>query len=384
MQRVGVKPYRLIKVLAVFVLPILFTGCARFRTQSHAELLAESSGLSVVPSMVRLQNGQETVVFSLADLDMPDEAIPLEWDVSDPSLGRIVTSSAQRAVYRRSAQAGDNHIIVQDQLGNAGHVMIRQEALSEEAMAIARATGTDSLLAVDLAIVFDSEAGVGQDTDDDTIQREVDRSDVDLPEDGETVEAQQEESALVDGLDTEGDAEIPVLEEDASGMHATYRLSVGDQISIEVFREPEFSGTFQIESGGIIRHAFMGRIRLAGKTVRDAEEHLQSLLDERYLVNPRVTVRVLASQTAQVTVLGEVKSPGVHEIPFDESVTLLQVIGAAGGFTDLASVNRVRIMREEDGRQRRLRVRVSRIIAGRDADVPIEANDVIMVPQSFF
>lgn len=174
------------------------------------------------------------------------------------------------------------------------------------------------------------------------------------------------------------------LQAEQGGMHDTYKLSVGDTISVEVFREAEFSGTFQIESGGVIRHALVGSIPLAGKTVQSAEAHLRDLLDARYLVNPRVTLRVLSSQTAQVVVLGEVKRPGLHDIPFDEPVTLLQVIGSAGGFTDLASVNKVRIVREEDGRQRKIRVRVSRIVAGRDADVPVMANDVIMVPQSFF
>jgi len=187
-----------------------------------------------------------------------------------------------------------------------------------------------------------------------------------------------------ESLGPTGIATTASLQTDAPGARSQYRLATGDMIALEVFREPDMSGTYPIESDGVIRHPFLGRHSLAGKTVQEAEAYLRDLLDERYLVNPRVTLRVVSSQTAQIVILGEVKRPGVHDIPFDESVTLLQMIGAAGGFTDLASINRVRIVREEEGRQRQVRVRVSRIVSGRDADVPIRPNDVIMVPQSFF
>ncbi len=168
------------------------------------------------------------------------------------------------------------------------------------------------------------------------------------------------------------------------GHASTYQLSVGDEVSVQVFREPDLSGSFSVESGGVIRHPLLGPLPLAGRTVREAEAYVHDLLAERFLVNPRVTLRVISSQAAQIVVLGEVKKPGVHGIPFDEPLTLLQIIGTVGGFTDLASINRVRIIREEEGRQHEMRVRVSRILSGQDPDVPVKPNDVILVPQSFF
>ena len=67
-------------------------------------------------------------------------------------------------------------------------------------------------------------------------------------------------------------------------------------------------------------------------------------------------------------------------------MTLLQAIAGAGGFTDLASPDRVRIVRRDaDGKQTTLRVRVSNLLGGgKQEDIPLEPDDVIMVPEVVF
>lgn len=88
-----------------------------------------------------------------------------------------------------------------------------------------------------------------------------------------------------------------------------------------------------------------------------------------------------------MVLLGEVKKPGVYPLPFGASLTLLQAIAEAGGFTELASPDRVRIVRRlPDGHQTTLRVRVSDLLKskGGKKDVPLEPNDVIMVDQVLF
>ncbi len=163
-----------------------------------------------------------------------------------------------------------------------------------------------------------------------------------------------------------------------------YVLLSGDEVGIDIFREPELSGTFRIESSGVIRHPLFGPIKLAGLRVPEAEVHLIRYLGEKYLVNPRIMLRVVASQASQLLIMGEVKKPGVHAIPFDEPVTLLQAVAVAGGFTDLASQNRVQVLRGREGRQKRIKVRVSRIVSGQEQDFRLEPNDVIVVPQILF
>ena len=84
-------------------------------------------------------------------------------------------------------------------------------------------------------------------------------------------------------------------------------------------------------------------------------------------------------------ILGEVKAPGSYSIP-DKEITLVEAISMAGGFTQIAARNKTRIIRLEDGVEKIIEVQVDAITkAGKKIqDVFIRANDVIVVPESFF
>ena len=180
--------------------------------------------------------------------------------------------------------------------------------------------------------------------------------------------------------------QAPAVETDGTAA-AEHVLQTGDEIDIQVYREPELSGAFKISPAGEIRHSLAGAIPLAGKTVAEAETVFTRILAKDYLVHPRVIIKLLSTQSAQIVLMGEVKKPGVYPLPFGETLTLLQAIAGAGGFTELASPDRVRIVRRRpDGGQTTLRVRVSDLLKSRDGqnDVPLRPNDVIMVDQVFF
>ena len=172
----------------------------------------------------------------------------------------------------------------------------------------------------------------------------------------------------------------------ASGMNssANYHLQSGDEVELQVYREPQLSGVFRIDAAGLIRHPLCGSFKAAGLTPTEVEARLIELLGEKYLVNPKVIATISSAQNSHVVILGEVEDPGVHSISFGESITLLQAIAEAGGFTDLASVNRVSVTRTVDGKEQSIRVRVSKMISGQEPDLPLEPNDIIMVPQIVF
>lgn len=73
-------------------------------------------------------------------------------------------------------------------------------------------------------------------------------------------------------------------------------------------------------------------------------------------------------------VTGEVKKPDAYK--YEEGTTVLKAITMAGGFTDKAAANRVKIIRNVNGKEDTLlRVKM---------EEPILPNDVIVVPESFF
>ena len=182
--------------------------------------------------------------------------------------------------------------------------------------------------------------------------------------------------------------EGPVVgKESVSPASSDYVLQPGDEIDIQIYREPELSGTFRLNPAGDIRHSLAGSIPLAGKTLDEAEAFVAKRLDKDYLVNPRVIIKLVTTQSSQIVLLGEVKKPGVYPLPYGESMTLLQAIAGAGGFTELASPDRVRIVRKAaDGRQVTMQIRVSELLRGKEGqqDISLEPNDVIMVPEVLF
>jgi polysaccharide export outer membrane protein len=102
-----------------------------------------------------------------------------------------------------------------------------------------------------------------------------------------------------------------------------------------------------------------------------------------FLLKDGDTLVVPAGNTFYV--LGEVKKPGAYQL--DQATTAIQGIAVAGGFTDKAAPNRTKIIRtHKDGRQETLVVDLNEVIKrGRqEKDVPLIANDVVVVPESFF
>lgn len=166
-----------------------------------------------------------------------------------------------------------------------------------------------------------------------------------------------------------------------------YRVRVGDTLNIAVFQEPELSLEVKVPQSGMIRYPLLGVIQVKGLTLSDTEKRITELLAKDYLVNPRVSITVEANKSRRVvTVLGEVKQPGTIEMPDQEQVTLLQLIGRAGGFTNIAATDRITIIRMENGKEQVIRVNVSAIIKSgdRNKDIELKAGDVVSVPQSFF
>jgi polysaccharide export outer membrane protein len=84
-------------------------------------------------------------------------------------------------------------------------------------------------------------------------------------------------------------------------------------------------------------------------------------------------------------VMGEVKKPGAYQL--EQAGTAIEGVALAGGFTDKAAPNRTKIIRtHRDGRQETFVVDLNEIIkrGRKEKDVPLTANDVIVVPESFF
>jgi len=95
-------------------------------------------------------------------------------------------------------------------------------------------------------------------------------------------------------------------------------------------------------------------------------------------MNQNISIRegdtVYISRAGMCYVTGEVKNPDAY--PCDQDATMLKMITLAGGFTGKASRSGVRIVRKINGKKT--------VMHDVDTGTPVQPDDIIVVPESFF
>jgi len=83
-------------------------------------------------------------------------------------------------------------------------------------------------------------------------------------------------------------------------------------------------------------------------------------------------------------VAGEVRSPG--SFPLKEGTTLRQAVSLAQGLTFRARAGSGVIFREDSatGKRQEIKIDIAQVMSGKKEDIPILANDVVIVPNSRF
>jgi len=101
-------------------------------------------------------------------------------------------------------------------------------------------------------------------------------------------------------------------------------------------------------------------------------------------LQPSDVVQVPPRSAVRVFCLGEVKQPGALEFDADDRISVLSAIAKAGGLTDRAS-NSIRVKRRgPDGKDTETIVHFGRIVSGKQPDFALQADDVVVVKESFF
>jgi len=146
-----------------------------------------------------------------------------------------------------------------------------------------------------------------------------------------------------------------------------YRLATGDRVAISVYGEDDLSIDTYVSDRGTISYPFLGEVRVSGLTIGGLEELITRKLKGDYLINPRVSVRIM--EYRKFFVNGQVKSPGGY--PYHPGITVRQAVSLAGGFTERASRKKITVVRGN----------ISNRVQLNDA---VRPGDTITVEESFF
>lgn len=140
----------------------------------------------------------------------------------------------------------------------------------------------------------------------------------------------------------------------------SYRIQTGDQLYIKVHSlDPKTSRFFQsdipnlmnntylylnsytVDDGGFIGFSFIEKQHVQGQTVAEAQSSLQKVLNE-YFNEISIVLKLI---DFQISIMGEVESPGTYSIN-REYANILQAISLAGGVTSYANLTRAKLIRQ--------------------------------------
>lgn len=133
---------------------------------------------------------------------------------------------------------------------------------------------------------------------------------------------------------------------------------------------------YLVNPKGAIMLPILNEMGVGGLTPSEAEMKIkQTLINEGYLVNPTVQVRVLNNK---FTVLGEVNRPGVVSFT-EQSISLLTALGLAGDLTYSGQRKDVQLIRETNGVRTVFHIDLTTASWMSNPDYRIRQNDVLLV-----
>lgn len=175
-----------------------------------------------------------------------------------------------------------------------------------------------------------------------------------------------------------------------NSVNASSKLSIGDIISISVSADDvratePFNPTsvysagnslpkYTLDNDGFISFPKIGRIYLLNKTRVEAAAVIKSEL-EKYIINPIIDIVLV---NANITVLGEVKSPGAYPILKDK-ITIFEGLGLAGDLTINGIRNNVLVLREKNGIREEIRIDLTSKESFNSPGYYLSQNDVVYV-----
>lgn len=145
-------------------------------------------------------------------------------------------------------------------------------------------------------------------------------------------------------------------------------LRPGDIVRLRIWREPDLSGDFPVDEGGLVVFPKIGPLKVVGESPMWLKDTLVKSY-QVYLRNPSIDVILLR----RVNVLGAVRNPGLY--PVDPTMLIADVIAAAGGATPQGKSDEVQLLR--GGKTVTANLTGGTLVA----DLHIQSGDQLFVPE---
>jgi len=151
-------------------------------------------------------------------------------------------------------------------------------------------------------------------------------------------------------------------------------LSIGSLFGI--YNSNEVYGKWVlVNDAGKVMLPKIGAVKLGGLTISQATDTL-TIIYSRLIVNPVIVLKVL---NREVTVLGEVKSPGTLQLE-KEYTNLVEVLGRVGGTEYYADARIVKVIRGKDETKKEYSLDLTKLSTIEKENIWLQGGDVVYFP----
>jgi polysaccharide export outer membrane protein len=166
---------------------------------------------------------------------------------------------------------------------------------------------------------------------------------------------------------------------DIAPVPGDYVIGEEDVLTVTVWKERDLSGTVVVRPDGKITVPLVGEVKVVGMKPVQLETLLQTKL-KPFITVPQVSVAVNQINSRKIYMIGEVVREGTF--PINSSMTVLQVLAAAGGLRDFAKRKKIYILRKRGDEEIRFPFDYDAAIRGRNREQNIQVvpGDTIVVP----
>lgn len=171
-------------------------------------------------------------------------------------------------------------------------------------------------------------------------------------------------------------------------------ISEGDRISIRILEDRREALQIRVALTGEIQAPYVGLVSAKGKTCKQLALQVKKELEKNFFktatvviaideFNPETQKKWAGEDVEFYVMFGIVAKQGKYDLPNNEDISISQAILRAGGFTQFANKEKVKIIRKTPLGNKTILVNVDGIMRQGDLerDIFIRKDDVIIVEE---
>ncbi len=173
--------------------------------------------------------------------------------------------------------------------------------------------------------------------------------------------------------------EVPNFRRVPNTEERSYVIGPDDLLQIVVWKNESLSKEVRVRPDGKVTLPLINDVQAGGMTPSILRDVISKRL-EKFVEVSGVTVIVKEINSSKVSVLGQVRKPGIY--PLRSDLTVLDAIAMAEGFNEFAAPDRMVIIRKNGKETRWIKVNYDDILQGRiSADrLFLASGDTLVVP----